>query len=187
MGDFKNLLASTRKWLPLFSKAWLLGLIMFARVTYEDQVGEPEADLLCISDCTTCPVICSPPPPPPSPVQKSQPPPSPPVNHSPPPTYYTFSPPPPPPPQASPPKKTPPPPSPTWYYTSGSPPPPYKNDVPFSPWGKVPPTPGSHDYPYPYYYLYASDASPVSVHGYCFFFVVLSFLFFSGERLTSMA
>ncbi|KAJ6995435.1 hypothetical protein NC653_018029 [Populus alba x Populus x berolinensis] len=28
------------------------------------QWGEPAAGLLCISDCVTCPVICSPPPPP---------------------------------------------------------------------------------------------------------------------------
>ncbi|PQM37773.1 leucine-rich repeat extensin-like protein 3 [Prunus yedoensis var. nudiflora] len=82
MGSFKALAFTEGKWFPWFLKAGLIGLVMFAGLTYEDQVGEAETGLLCISECTTCPIICSPPPPPQ--LESSSPPPSlPPVHRSP--------------------------------------------------------------------------------------------------------
>ncbi|KAF5726146.1 hypothetical protein HS088_TW23G00887 [Tripterygium wilfordii] len=59
--------SSRKKWLGLFVKVAILGIVMVASVNSEDQTG-----LLCISDCDTCPVICSPPP---SPVKSHTPPP----------------------------------------------------------------------------------------------------------------
>ncbi|GAB2285977.1 hypothetical protein Dimus_020402 [Dionaea muscipula] len=82
-------------------------------VASQDQDQVPGADLLCISECGTCPVICSPPQPPHS--RSSY---SPPVWYEylppPPPSYYTAQPPPPPPP----------PPSSFSYSPESSPPPP---------------------------------------------------------------
>ncbi|KAA8546236.1 hypothetical protein F0562_003025 [Nyssa sinensis] len=91
-------LSLRRKWLLLF--LFMVGVmgIGLARVTSADQTAIPATGLLCISDCATCPVICSPPPPP----LESKPPRSPPaVHHSPPQSYYFQSPPPPPPPPPS--------------------------------------------------------------------------------------
>ena len=45
-------------------KAWFMGLVLFATVTSSEYKAEdPSSGLFCISDCATCPVICSPPPP----------------------------------------------------------------------------------------------------------------------------
>ncbi|KAF3447286.1 hypothetical protein FNV43_RR12468 [Rhamnella rubrinervis] len=78
----REVLVSMRRNYPLRVFCFIGLLITFATLTYEDHVGEPESGLLCISDCTTCPVICSPPPP----VLESHPPPptSQPVHRSPP-------------------------------------------------------------------------------------------------------
>ncbi|PPR87796.1 hypothetical protein GOBAR_AA32897 [Gossypium barbadense] len=65
------------KWL----KIGIMGMIMLARVTSEHEMGTPSDGSLCISECTTCPVICSPPPPS---QLKSFSPPSPSVHDSPP-------------------------------------------------------------------------------------------------------
>ncbi|BBG95073.1 S-adenosyl-L-methionine-dependent methyltransferases superfamily protein [Prunus dulcis] len=163
----------------------LIGLVMFAGLTYEDQVGEAETGLLCISECTTCPVICSTPPPPQ--LESSSPPPSPPPVHPSPSQSYYSSPPPsppqfdyssppasPPPPPPSPPKQSPSPSS----YSKGAPPPPsfvYFFNMP--PSGPVPTTTTTttgvlHNNSYPYYYFYASEASSLSAHAF-FLFVFL--------------
>ncbi|KAF3447314.1 hypothetical protein FNV43_RR12499 [Rhamnella rubrinervis] len=168
----REVLVSMRRNYPLRVFCFIGLLITFATLTYEDHVGEPESGLLCISDCTTCPVICSPPPP----VLESHPPPptSQPVHRSPPPSYYNYSPPPPPkqtpspsPPPRSPPKEMPPSP-PSQPSSWGTPPPPFKYFFNMPPSGPVlvPPstTSGPHDYSYPYYYFYASKAPPVSAH-----------------------
>ncbi|KAK6129506.1 hypothetical protein DH2020_036739 [Rehmannia glutinosa] len=51
----------------------------------QGQTGISPAGLLCISDCETCPVICSPPPSPPSPLAPPTPKSPPPPAHPPPP------------------------------------------------------------------------------------------------------
>ncbi|XWS70226.1 hypothetical protein CRYUN_Cryun03dG0030300 [Craigia yunnanensis] len=165
MGFGNSQLSQGSKWLVLLLKVGIMGMIMLDRVTSEDEMGTPSAGLLCISDCATCPVICSPPPPP---LLKSYPPPAPSVHHSPPPVPYYYIPPqsyyhsPPPsesvsPPSPSPPR--PPPPVPSSYSSKGSPPPPFKYFFNAPP-GQGPPTVGGpHEYPYPYYYFYASKAS----------------------------
>ncbi|KAF3446068.1 hypothetical protein FNV43_RR11247 [Rhamnella rubrinervis] len=167
----REVLVSMRRNYPLRVFCFIGLLITFATLTYEDHVGEPESGLLCISDCTTCPVICSPPPP----VLESHPPPptSQPVHRSPPrlttipslpPPKQTPSPSPPP---RSPPKEMPPSP-PSQPSSWGTPPPPFKYFFNMPPSGPVlvPPstTSGPHDYSYPYYYFYASKAPPVSAH-----------------------
>ncbi|KAG2663390.1 hypothetical protein I3760_16G027100 [Carya illinoinensis] len=116
--DHGNILAWMRKkWFLWFLKVGIMELIMFANVTSEDQIGVPSTNTLCISDCATCPVICSPPPPPPPPLLQSHPPPSPSAHHSRPPR--------PPPLEASPPKTS-------SYSSVPPPPPPYKyfNNIP---------------------------------------------------------
>lgn len=160
-------------------------LFTFATLTYGDQMGEPETGLLCISDCATCPVICSPPPPM---LESSNPPPSTsmstsplPVHHSPPQSYCSSPPLPsapstPQPPPPSPHKETPSSPSsPSW---GSTPPPPFKYYFDEPPSGPVTPTRGPHDYSYPYYYFYSSEASsPLSVHASSYFFILLFFQF----------
>ncbi|KAJ6678683.1 hypothetical protein OIU85_009181 [Salix viminalis] len=162
------------RWFTLFFKIVIvLEMVTFAGANSDgDPMGEPAAGLLCISDCVTCPVICSPPPPP---LLYH---PSPPSHHSPSPQHSYHSPPPPPPtsPSTSPP---PPPPTsppayhsppqspqaPSWYPIWGTPPPPgyYFN----TPKGQAPP--GKGPYPYPYYYFYSSKASSFSLHASHFF------------------
>ncbi|XP_022732009.1 extensin-like [Durio zibethinus] len=163
MGLGYSQLSLGSKWLVLLLKVGIMVLIMLARVTSEDELGIPSAGLLCISDCATCPVICSPPPPP---LLKSFPPPPPSVHHSPPPVPYYYIPPQsyshsPPPAESVPPTSPlrPPPPAPSSYSSKGSPPPPFKYFYNAPP-GQGPPTVvGPHQYPYPYYYFYASKAS----------------------------
>ncbi|KAJ4709028.1 leucine-rich repeat extensin-like protein 1 [Melia azedarach] len=146
-----------RNWCVLLLKVGILGMIMLRSVAADDdQVGVPDTGVLCISDCATCPVICSPPPP-----KQSY---TPPISHhSPPPQSYHHSPPPPSPPPESampppPPEKSEPPIN-SWVTP---PPPPFKyNNMPPA---QGPPTPGQHEYPYPYYYFYASKASFLSCH-----------------------
>ncbi|KAL6008117.1 hypothetical protein ACLOJK_033623 [Asimina triloba] len=130
----------------------------------------PPAGLLCISECATCPVICSPPP---KPVYYF--PPSPPWPKTPPMYYYyppsnnhKKSPPPPPPP--------PPPPSPISYSWGVPPPPNIYVNIPSlpSPPGMVGGPPGG--YPYPYYYFYASP-SPPSLLGFSTTFYLLLLFF----------
>ncbi|XP_027357065.1 extensin-3-like [Abrus precatorius] len=134
-------------------KLVLMGLALLAKVTWEDKIEAPSSDLFCISDCATCPVICSPPPP--ILITKSYPPPSPSVPHYPSPSYFTFS---PPPPNS--------PPSPSSHSSAPPPPPPFKSYTP--PSGSAQPQPtvivGPHDFSYPYYYFYASAASSLSNH-----------------------
>ncbi|XP_040998971.1 extensin-2-like [Juglans microcarpa x Juglans regia] len=158
--DHGNILAWMRKkWFLWFLKVGIMGLIMFANVTSEDQIGVPSTNTLCISDCATCPVICSPSPP----LLQSHPPPSPPVHHSQPRPR-------PPPLEASAPKAS------SYSSVQPPPPPPYKyfNNMPPGP--GTPPTTYPHDYSYPYYYFYASKASYLSLDA-SFFFMSLSLSF----------
>jgi len=157
----------------LFSwlKASFMVLALFARVTWEDKVEDPSSALFCISDCSTCPVICSPPPPPPllTPHPKFSP--SPPHSPSSLPYNSYLSPPPP-----AKPKLAPPPPL---SHSSGPPPPPPFNSYTTPPSGLGQPQPtvvsAPHDFSYPYYYFYASAASSPSLHApflFLLFFLV---------------
>ncbi|KAG5030833.1 hypothetical protein JHK85_014815 [Glycine max] len=135
-------------------KAWFMGLVLFATVTSSEYKAEdPSSGLFCISDCATCPVICSPPPPPPMLITPPHPPTSPSAPHSPPLSY--LSPPPP---------------------KSQLPPPPFKSyNTPPSGLARPQPTVISapHDFAYPYYYFYASGASSLSIHAPFFGLVIL--------------
>ncbi|KAK8547353.1 hypothetical protein V6N13_098065 [Hibiscus sabdariffa] len=161
------------KWLKLA----IMGIVMLmlAGVTSEHEMGTPSADLLCISDCATCPVICSPPPPP---LLKAFSPPSSSVHLSPPEPYYTPRSPsesddtrcPPPleseslPPSPPRPPPPPPPPAQSSYSSKASPPPPrfvYFFNAPPGQGQGLPTVLGPHEYPYPYYY-YPSKASVLS-------------------------
>ncbi|XP_014499358.1 leucine-rich repeat extensin-like protein 2 [Vigna radiata var. radiata] len=156
----------------LFSwiKVSFIVLALFTRVTWEDKVEDPSSALFCISDCSTCPVICSPPPP--SLITPSPSPPHSPSSSLPYNSY--FSPPPPPP---SKPKLAPPPPQ---SHSSGAPPPPPFNSYTAPPSGLGQPLPtvvsAPHDFSYPYYYFYASAASSPSLHAP--FFLLVFFLVF---------
>nr|XP_023883715.1 extensin-1-like [Quercus suber] len=167
MGHCNHLASMRNKWCSWFCRIWIMGLLMFANVTSEDQIGAPSSGSLCISDCATCPVICSPPPP----LLESFPPPSPPVHHSPP-KYYYSNPPPPPSLPSSPPAS---PPKSSSYPSWGTPPPPFKyyNNMP--PSGRMPPMAGPNDYPYPYYYFYASKAASSLPLDAPFYFMLLFF------------
>ncbi|KAM1388329.1 hypothetical protein ACFX2I_016473 [Malus domestica] len=189
MSNSKDLVSMAGKWIPRSFKAAVFGLIMFAGLTYEDHTVDPETGLLCISECGTCPVLCSPPPSPelepsgplPSPPQSP-----PPVHHSPP-QYYYISPPPSPPKQSpsptpSPPKQSPSPPS---YSSKGAPPPPprfvYFYDMP--PAGPVPTaTTGTgvvNNNPLPNYFYTSMASSPSSVHVLLLFILLAHHLVFS--------
>ncbi|TQE11108.1 hypothetical protein C1H46_003114 [Malus baccata] len=173
MANSRALRFMVGKWIPRSLMAAIFGMIMFSRFTYGDQTVDPETGLICISDCTTCPVICSPPPPPQ--LEPSGPPPSPlqsppPAYHSPP-QYYYISPPPSPPKQSPLPPPSPPKQCPPSYPSKGAPPPPrfmYFYGMP--PAGPVPTTATTgagvaNNSSHPYYYFYASEASsPSSVH-----------------------
>ncbi|KAA3490547.1 leucine-rich repeat extensin-like protein 1 [Gossypium australe] len=147
------------KWL----KIGIMGMIMLARVTSEHEMGTPPDGSLCISECTTCPVICSPPPPS---QLKSFSPPSPSVHNSPPEPDYI-------PPQLPDSQCSPPP------LESASPPPPRFEYFYNAPNGQGPPAiVGPIQYPYPYYYV--SKASPLSFQAslslvmlFCFTVVLL--------------
>lgn len=163
------------KYQILLLKVGFMGMIMVARSVTSQQeeiMGTPPStDLLCISECQTCPVICSPPPSPstpksyPPPTQpvlpKSYPPPPPPlllqylsppppyisIHHSPPPvqSYYLS-----PPPHSEsilsppPPSQRPPPSAPSTSSSKGSPPPP---PPPFKYFYNLPPGPAGQGPP----------------------------------------
>ncbi|PKI36197.1 hypothetical protein CRG98_043393 [Punica granatum] len=187
MGHHLNNLSPPRKFcqLPWLSKLVLLvvGSVSMLAITAlsDDPVGEPTYNMLCISDCPTCPTICSPPPPnSPNPTYgaRSPPPPlsplpSPPVQYSPTPYFYFLNPPPssPPPLKRSPPPLSPPPPSPlpsppmpevpSIYPYWGAHPPPPPPPPPYKPHNSPQAPPHNYSSNNPYYYFYASDnASP---------------------------
>ncbi|KAK7816442.1 hypothetical protein CFP56_044090 [Quercus suber] len=172
MGHCNHLASMRNKWCSWFCRIWIMGLLMFANVTSEDQIGAPSSGSLCISDCATCPVICSPPPPllemPPMAGPNDYPYPyyyfyaskaasSLPLDAS----FYFITP-------ASPPKSS-------SYPSWGTPPPPFKyyNNMP--PSGRMPPMAGPNDYPYPYYYFYASKAASSLPLDAPFYFMLLFF------------
>ncbi|KAL4590214.1 hypothetical protein LXL04_003140 [Taraxacum kok-saghyz] len=164
-----------------FSSKWFCFFGIFAAMAAAD---DDLSGLLCVSECNTCPAICSSPPsipkPPPSPtppVVALRPPPSPtPVRHAPPPPprfYYFDS-----PLAIAPPlaKSSPPP-----VYTSAggkktSPPPP--RFVYFPSTGG---DPGQTSYPYPYY-VYDSKAGSLCV-GFLWVSWVLVFVHFAHQVL----
>ncbi|KAL5853558.1 hypothetical protein ACOSQ3_008676 [Xanthoceras sorbifolium] len=154
------------KRLVLLFRVGIMLTIALGKVASEDQTEVPATGLLCISDCSTCPVICSTPPPA---KEHLYPPLSPPFHHSPPESYYNsplptphLSPPPPTPHWSPPPP--PPQPAPSWPTYPTTPPPPFKyyNAPPSPGQARAPPSAGTGptNYPYPYYYFYASEASP---------------------------
>lgn len=106
----------------------------------EAQMAVPSSGgQLCISDCSTCPVICTAPPPP--------------ILDSPPPPL----------PRSLPTLTWPPPLGPPSYFYWGSPPPPVPNYfVGAQPSGQMPQTAGPRDYSYPYYYFYSSKSRSLS-------------------------
>lgn len=147
----------------------LLLCVTFSVANSQDSNTMPPASLLCISECNTCPVICSTPP---SPI-KLKPPPSPSPSSS----ILTQTPPPPPPlfaplrpspPQSSshspsPPKEPKSPPPSYMIYTG----PPHTSNCPTPPNNppniiNIPSTqvpPVQKNYTYPYYYYFASQAT----------------------------
>ncbi|KAI6682198.1 hypothetical protein NL676_036079 [Syzygium grande] len=193
---------------PLVLKVGIFSALLWftGGVTSQGQMPltTPTTGVVCISDCATCPVICSSPPPlsmptyqpplpplpklpsPPLPPLPTLPPPPLPVHHHhPPPESYYYSSPPPPsleplpltPPGPPLPTLLPPPEAPSLYPSWSAPPPPFKysNNAPSGP--GIPGTGmGGHDYSYPYYYFYASEAA--SLAGHCYFFMLLLFFFF---------
>ncbi|KAG5540835.1 hypothetical protein RHGRI_020915 [Rhododendron griersonianum] len=164
MGHSKSLSLSPRgKWLVLLLRLH----VMFCGVKSEGQAqttaSNPAPGLLCISECYTCPEICSPPPAPP---QWKPPILSPPVHSSPPPQSYFYK--SPPPPQSyvyespPPPRRSPPPPPSQPYISWGSNPPPPPPGYTNIPTVQAPPNGGNRNYTYPYYYFYASKANSIS-------------------------
>ncbi|KAJ8750623.1 hypothetical protein K2173_015799 [Erythroxylum novogranatense] len=176
MGRVNNPQCPRGRWCFMLLKMVVVWLSIFAEVNADDQMADPPLGLLCISDCATCPVICSTPPP----SGQSYPPPS--HHYSPPPQSYYYSPPlrspprsppsqspPPPPPLPSPHLSPPAPlwyPSPVIYYN----PPPGGNKAPPTTWT---PGQGQHGYPYPYYYFYASKATSLSLRTSLLYFLLL--------------
>ncbi|KAL8498942.1 hypothetical protein ACS0TY_022049 [Phlomoides rotata] len=146
--------------LTFMARKWILYPLIILLSTSKSQSqteDNPSASLLCISDCETCPVICSPPPshsPSPPVVLKLPPPPPPPEHHYSPPQqpYYFTS----PSPSLSPPAHPPPPPP-----APGGAPPPRPSVYVYNPGTTTPPSgTGQRNFSYPYYYFYASRASP---------------------------
>nr|XP_004245075.1 proline-rich receptor-like protein kinase PERK8 [Solanum lycopersicum] len=152
----------------------VLCVATFCLTNSQDTNTMPPASLLCISECNTCPVICSTPPPstiklnpPPSPstsilVQTPPPPPplfaplrpSPPSSHSPSPPSSS--------------QKEPKSPPPSYMIYTGAPPPPHTSNCPPNiiniPSTQVPPV--QKNYTYPYYYYFASEATSIPLfHG----------------------
>ncbi|KAL2237113.1 UNVERIFIED_CONTAM: hypothetical protein Sindi_0903000 [Sesamum indicum] len=114
-------------------KSWIvLVLIVLSTSKSEGDSGVSSAGLLCVSNCETCPVVCSPPPSTP----QSTPPPSA-AHHSPPQPVHPA----------------PPPPS-----DGGAVPPPPELYV-YSPGTTVPPGMLQQNFSYPYYYFYTSKAT----------------------------
>jgi hypothetical protein len=151
MSDSKSLEFMNKSMFSWISKVGFMGLALLTTVTFEDKVETPSnsSGLFCITDCVTCPKICSPPPPslltpktshPPPPPPSSAPPPTPSVSHF-------------------------------------SPPPPLKSYNKSSPSSPLQPQPtvisGPHEFSYPYYYFYASGASSISIHATLFVFLLM--------------
>ncbi|KAL9688110.1 hypothetical protein QQ045_032524 [Rhodiola kirilowii] len=143
-------------------------LMLFTLVSAQDPAS---AGLLCISECVTCPIICSPPP---SPIQPSLPLPSPPPPLPALPRPPKCSPPPPP--------LTPPPPR-FIYSFGGIPPPPrvYYGVFPAPPNEKG--RPKGYEYPYPYYYYYSSGVISSCSSLYQLVTVVFLHMFFMSKVL----
>lgn len=131
-----------------FAVLWVVATALFLAAS-EAQMAVPSTGQLCISDCSTCPVICTAPPPPSS--------------------YSTYI---PPPPSLesyggymAAPVMTRPPPPPEFYggYMASPemtrpPPPVSKYFMGAQPSGQMPQTVGPRDYSYPYYYFYSSNS-----------------------------
>ncbi|RDX84870.1 hypothetical protein CR513_34012, partial [Mucuna pruriens] len=130
-----------------FIKTWLMGFVLCGTVRSEERVKAPSSDLICISDCSTCPVICSPPPP--IVITKS-------------PSLPSYL-------------SPPPPPSPPSHSSGIAPPPPPLKSYNTPPSGLAQPQPtlisAPHDFSYPYYYFYTSAASSLSIHAPLFLFL----------------
>ncbi|MCD9560873.1 hypothetical protein HAX54_019694 [Datura stramonium] len=171
---FLSLSPMTTKWY------FLILCVTFSLVNSQDtNTMAPAAGLLCISECATCPVICSPPP---SPI-KLKPPPTPlsSLLQTPPPPPPLFAPLRPSPPQSSSHSPSPssshksPPPSYMIYTGAPPPPPPHPSNCPTPPnppniintipATQVPPVVGQKNYTYPYYYYFASEAASLPLHG----------------------
>ncbi|XP_022981722.1 leucine-rich repeat extensin-like protein 1 [Cucurbita maxima] len=143
-----------------------LGLCVMAAALFlppsDAQLPVPSTEQLCISQCVTCPVVCTTPTPTPTPR-----------------SYSSYIPSPPPPPPAFYGGYMGPPPALTSSYFFRGPPPPVANYVSGAqPSGQMPQTVGPRDYSYPYYYFYSSNlgsfASPSTfiLLFACFFHVV---------------
>ncbi|KAK4372900.1 hypothetical protein RND71_008284 [Anisodus tanguticus] len=156
--------------------SFLLLCVTFSLANSQD----PNTGLFCISDCSTCPVICSPPP---SPIKLKPP-------HSPSPSTSLLQTPPPPPPLFAPLRPSPPqssshspsppsssshksPPPSYMIYTGAPPPPSHSSNCPtppnppnIIPVTQVPPAVVGQNYPY--YYYFASEAASLPLHG-CIF------------------
>ncbi|KAI3468101.1 hypothetical protein Pfo_024764 [Paulownia fortunei] len=141
-------------------KTWIvLLLILLSTSKSEGQKGIPSGGLLCVSECDTCPVVCSPPPSTP----KSPPRLPPTAHHSPPEPKYIDSPPP----------AHPAPPSPSDVVAIPPPPALYV----YNPGTTVPPGMVQQNFSYPYYYFYSSKAATCSLplHQGSIIFVVFMF------------
>ncbi|KAL4562847.1 hypothetical protein LXL04_026878 [Taraxacum kok-saghyz] len=177
----------------LIRRKWHLCFLLVSIFSEVASSPTPQANLLCISECGTCPLICSPPPappaqskPPPLPIE-SKPPPSPPVQSKPPPAddddsepppyltpIYHATPPPTPPTSSSPPwAKSCPPPSYITMGTNAPPPPPRLVVVPST---QIP-TVDQKNFSYPYYYFYTSKGVTFS-HDFSVFIVVFASFYF---------
>lgn len=135
---------------------WVMAAALFLPPS-DAQLPVPSTGQLCISQCVTCPVVCT------TPTPRS---------------YNTYIPPPPPPPAFYGGYMGPPPALTSSYFLRG-PPPPVANYVSGAqPSGQMPQTVGPRDYSYPYYYFYSSNlgssSSPSTffVLFVCFFHVV---------------
>ncbi|KAM3397421.1 leucine-rich repeat extensin-like protein 1 [Capsicum galapagoense] len=179
--NFFSLALMTTKW------SFLLLCVTFSLVNSQDNTNTmPPASLLCISDCATCPVICSPPP---SPITLKPPP-------SPPSSVLLQTPPPPPlfaplrpsPPQSSShsPQKAPKSPPPSYMIYTGAPPPPHAHpsncptlpnppNIINIPSTQVPPV--QKNYTYPYYYYFTSEAASHTLYGSIFLGIWVVFHF----------
>lgn len=112
---------------------WIVALALFS-ASSEAQMSVPSTGQLCISDCSTCPVICTAPPPPRS--------------YIPPPPNFDGA-------YMAPPA--------TPSYSFWGPPPPVANYfLGAQPSGEMPQTVGPRDYSYPYYYFYSSNSGSFS-------------------------
>lgn len=172
----------------LIASILLMTSITFIGVSGDDiqTPVEPTSGLLCISECGTCPIICSPPPSPARSPESSRFPPLPPTpplsspstplllppsapifDLSPPPSFHAH----PPPAQATP--KVPSSSAPIVINPKSAQSPPGLPYV-IVPGGPTPPLGGGSNYPYPYYYFYSNEASLcIPSHGFWFSVLLL--------------